>query len=120
MCVYAAKGNTSEAAQIARAQYGENSPVTRTLKFVSGRSVESVIKATVAAGTTQDDDYAAPLVAYNNYAGDFVEFLRPRTILGRFGSDGVPSLRRIPFNVHIKGATSAAPGTGLAKVRPSR
>lgn len=118
MCVYAAKGNTSEAAQIAHAQYGENSPVTRTLKFVSGRSVESVIKATVAAGTTQDEDYAAPLVAYNNYAGDFVEFLRPRTILGRFGSDGVPALRRIPFNVHIKGATSGGTGYWVGEGAP--
>jgi HK97 family phage major capsid protein len=118
MCVYAAKGNTAEAAQIAHAQYGENSPVARVLKSASGRSLESVIKATVAAGTTQDDEYAAPLVAYNNYAGDFVEFLRPRTILGRFGSDGIPSLRRIPFNVHIKGVTSGGTGYWVGEGAP--
>src|SRR5690606_28467717 len=81
-------------------------------------SVEPVMKATVAAGTTQDDDYAAPLVAYNNYAGDFVEFLRPRTIVGRFGTDGVPSLRRIPFNVHIRGATSGGTGYWVGEGAP--
>jgi HK97 family phage major capsid protein len=118
MCVFAAKGNTAEAAQIARAQYGEESPVSRVLKHVSGRTVESVLKATVAAGTTQDADYAAPLVEYVTYAGDFVEFLRPRTLVGQFGTGSIPSLRRIPFNVHIKGATSGGTGYWVGEGAP--
>lgn len=118
MCVFAAKGNNAEAAQIARNHFGENSPVTRTLEFVRGSNLETIVKATVEAGTTQDADYAAPLVAYNNYAGDFVEFLRPRTIVGQFGTGGVPSLRRIPFNVHIKGATSGGTGYWVGEGAP--
>src|SRR3546814_17940849 len=78
--------------------------------YGGGRSMEGVLKAAVAAGNTIDSTWAKPLVEYVNYAGDFVDFLRPRTILGRFGAGGIPSLRRIPFNVHIKGQTVG--GTG--------
>lgn len=120
MCIYAAKGNIAEAANMAREHYGEDSPVARVMKMASGRSMETIIKGTVVAGTTQDTDYANPLVAYNNYSGDFVEFLRGRTLIGQFGTGSIPALRRIPFNVHIKGQTNGGTGywTGEGKPKP--
>lgn len=110
MCVFAAKGNMHEARHIAQSNYGDDSPVTKALNFANGRKLEAVIKAAVAAGTTTDSAWAKPLVEYVNYAGDFVEFLRPRTLIGQFGANGIPSLRRIPFNVHIKGQTTGGAG----------
>ena len=47
---------------------------------------------------------------YTDYFGDFVDYLRPSTIIGQFGQNGVPSLRPVPFNVRI--ATQTAGGTG--------
>jgi HK97 family phage major capsid protein/HK97 family phage prohead protease len=72
-------------------------------------------KATVAAGTTTDATWAGPLVDPANYAGDFVEFLRPRTILGR-----MMGLRNVPFNVRILGQTSggSADWVGQGKPKP--
>ncbi|MGV2896750.1 hypothetical protein ACNPPY_13240, partial [Achromobacter sp. AGC78] len=82
LCMYAAKNNVGMAAQLAADHYGEKSPVAQVLKGLGGRSLESVLKANVAAATTSDATWAGPLLAYNNYSQDFVEFLRPRTILG--------------------------------------
>src|SRR3546814_8268332 len=40
------------------------------------------------------------------------------TILGRFGAGGIPSLRRIPFNVHIKGQTVGGTGYWVGEGKP--
>jgi HK97 family phage major capsid protein len=97
-CLAQAKGNIMLAENIAKQQYPE-----------SGR-IHTVMKAAVASGTTTDATWAAPLVEYTNFAGDFINFLRPQTILGKFGTNGIPSLRSIPFNVRIKGQTSGGAG----------
>ena len=118
MCVFAAKGNLRDAAAIAHQQYGEDSPVAKSLGWANGRSMETVLKATVAAGTTSDSTWAKPLVEYVNYAGDFVEYLRPRTLVGQFGTGNIPALRRIPFNVHIKGQTAGGTGYWVGEGAP--
>jgi len=70
-----------------------------------------VTKAAVAPATTTDQTWAGDLVGDSTsvYA-DFVEFLRPQTILGRFGQGGVPGLRRIPFRTPLIGQTSGGDG----------
>lgn len=97
-CLARANGNRSEALEIAKSTYPDNHRIQNTLK------------AAVAAGTTTDATWAAPLVEYNNFAGDFIEFLRPQTILGKFGQNGVPALRNVPFLVKIPGQTSGGQG----------
>lgn len=95
---------------VAKELYGEDSSVYGI-----------VTKAPVPAGTTQDGNWAAPLVGEGtDVIADFVEFLRPRTILGRFGQDGVPSLRRVPFNVPLVGQTEGGAGywVGEGKAKP--
>ena len=80
-----------------------------------------VTKAAVPAGTTADGNWAGALVGEGtNVIADFVEFLRPRTILGRFGQNGVPSLRNVPFNVPLVGQTSGGQGywVGEGKAKP--
>jgi HK97 family phage major capsid protein len=118
MCVFAAKGDSHVAARLAHQHYGETSPVTRSLAYAGSRNMEAVLKATVAAGTTQDAAWAQPLVEYVNYSGDFVEYLRGRTILGQFGTGSIPALRRIPFNVHIKGQTVGGTGYWVGEGKP--
>lgn len=106
MCLGAAKGDLSTAYAIAQKRYPQCDRIQLTLK------------AAVEAGTTTQATWALPLVEYNQFAGDFVEFLRPMTILGKFGAGGVPSLRRIPFNVHIRGQTSGGSGYWVGQGAP--
>lgn len=106
-CLGLAKGNTMQAEQIAKSLYPEMG------------DLHTVIKAAVAAGTTTGVTWAAPLVEYQNFAGDFLDYLRPATIVGKFGAGSIPSLRRVPFNVNIAGQTSGGTagwvGEGQAK-----
>lgn len=107
MCKMASNGNPSMAAELAKSHYPQHDGIVKSLELEArGQKMQGLMKATVEAGTTLDATWAAPLVDYQNFAGDFVEFLRPRTILGQFGNGGVPSLNRIPFNVRIAGQTS--------------
>jgi HK97 family phage major capsid protein len=67
---------------------------------------EWLTKAAVAAGSSTAAGWAAELVVTQNMASEFVDLLRPATILGR-----LPSVRRVPFNISmprtISGTTSA-------------
>lgn len=91
----------------------------------SGQSIDKrvipVLKAAVAAGNVGNSTWAGALVGEESsvYA-DFVEFLRPLTILGKFGANGIPSLRRVPFRVALIGQTSGGAGfwVGEGKSKP--
>jgi HK97 family phage major capsid protein/HK97 family phage prohead protease len=61
-------------------------------------------KGAVPGGTTTETTWASPLVYADNLASEFVEYLRPMTILGKL------ALRRIPFNVRYP--TQISDGTG--------
>jgi HK97 family phage prohead protease/HK97 family phage major capsid protein len=98
-CLAAGKGNLPQSYEIAKTYYTDNEDLV------------SLMKNAVAAGNTTDPNWAANLIPlYQRYTGDFVEFLRPQTVIGRFGAGGIPSLRRIPFNVSIAGQTSGGSG----------
>lgn len=104
----AANGSRSEALEIARKQYPDDA------------KLHHVLKAAVGAGTTTDPKWAGALVEYQEYAQDFVEFLRPQTIIGRFGQGNIPALRQVPFNIRIPAQTSggSANWVGQGKAKP--
>jgi HK97 family phage prohead protease/HK97 family phage major capsid protein len=122
MCVAAAEGNVERALQLAKTHYPQQQRAIDVLANAAqvgrriGKHLETGYrsKAAVPAGDTQDATYASPLVAYNTFAGDFIDFLRPQTIIGQL--DG--RLRRIPFNVHIKGQTSGGTGYWVGEGAP--
>jgi HK97 family phage major capsid protein/HK97 family phage prohead protease len=105
-CLAMAKGNTSQALEIARSRYPDQTRIA------------TVLKAAVAAGTTTDSTWAGALVDYQMFAGDFVEFLRPQTIIGKFGSNGIPSLFNVPFNVKIPSQTSGGSASWVGEGAP--
>lgn len=76
-----------------------------------------IVKAAVSAMTTGNTD---ALVGNEGGFADFVEFLRPQTVLGRFGAGNVPSLTRIPFRVPLISETSEADAqwVGEGKAKP--
>jgi HK97 family phage major capsid protein/HK97 family phage prohead protease len=62
--------------------------------------VELALKAAVAPGTSTDATWAGPLAPLTPLANEFLELLRPATILGK-----IPGFRRVPFNVSIASQT---------------
>lgn len=94
-----AKGNLMQAAEIAK-------------QWSDTPEVEQVLKAAVAAGTTTDATWAAPLVPYQNMTGDFIELLRPATLVGR-----MTGLRTVPFNVRIPGQTQGSTVAWVGETR---
>ena len=95
LAMYAAKGDVHGAKAFAEHKFGQD---TR---------LQAVMKAAVAAGTTTSPTWAGALVEYQTLSSEFLDYLRPRTIVGQFGAGNVPALRRVPFNVRIPGKTTA-------------
>ncbi|MGL5785168.1 MAG: phage major capsid protein [Alphaproteobacteria bacterium] len=90
MALAATKGNRIEASEFAK-------------RWTDTPQVETILKAAVAAGTTTDPTWAAPLVDYTNMASEFIDLLRPMTIVGR-----IEGLRRVPFNIRMVAQTAGA------------
>lgn len=81
---------------IAESEYG-----TRDPEFVA---------AMKSAGTAQPgltSINTPALIGNEGGFGDFADFLRPMTLLGRFGTNGIPALRRVPFRVPLVNQTHA-------------
>lgn len=121
MALVKAKGDEQKAASIAKMQFGDTSPVTNVLQ-AQAKGLD-FSKAAVQAGSTitgVDATWGSALVDYTDFTGDFIEFLRPKTIIGKFGTGDIPGLRRIPFNVTIKGQNSGATAgwVGEGKSKP--
>jgi HK97 family phage prohead protease len=80
-----------------------------------------MIKAAVAGGNSTDPTWAGPLVGPAGLAfAAFLEFLRPTTIIGKFGNDGVPSLQAVPFRTPLGAQTTGGAGywVGEGKAKP--
>lgn len=84
-----ARGNKQDAIEYAK-QWRDSTP-----------EVEISLKTAVAGGTTADSTWAGPLVYNQDMASEFINYLRPQTILGKL--DG---LRRVPFNIRYASQTS--------------
>jgi HK97 family phage major capsid protein/HK97 family phage prohead protease len=84
----ACKGNLMQAFEYAK-RWDDSTP-----------EVGLVFKAAVAAGTTTDATWAGPLAPLMPLTSEFLELLRPATILGK-----VPGFRQVPFNVTIASQT---------------
>lgn len=91
MALAASRGSRMEAYQFAK-RWEKTTP-----------EVAMILKAAVDAGTTTDSAWAAPLVVYQNLASEFIELLRPATIIGR-----INGFRRVPFNVSMPRQTSGS------------
>jgi HK97 family phage major capsid protein/HK97 family phage prohead protease len=118
-CLGASKGDITGAIALAKGNYSDTPQIARVLKAQqTGLPLETILKAAVAGGTTTDATWAGPLLEYNTFVGDFIEYLRPQTILGKFGVGNVPALRRVPFNIHIKGQTSGGSAYWVGQGKP--
>lgn len=77
------------------------------------RTPKNVIKTAVAAASTTDSTWAGPLVTYNNMQEEFIELLRPLSVISR-----LPGLRRVPFNIKVPRETSGTTGYWVGQGSP--
>lgn len=117
ICLAKAKFNPQMAFQLAAKHYPGTESVVKTLKAqAEGANLSDMlrVKAAVAAGTTLDSTWAAPLVEAQTFMGDFISYLRPRTLIGQ------AQFRPVPFNVRIASQTSGgtAGWVGQGKSKP--
>jgi HK97 family phage prohead protease/HK97 family phage major capsid protein len=102
------RGNLITPAQVAKSRYPSNSAIQAYFA-----------KGAVPGGITTDTNYAASLFPPATVLESaFLEYLRPKTIIGRFGTGGIPSLKRVPFNVKIQSQTTAAGATWVGEAKP--
>jgi HK97 family phage major capsid protein len=94
--------------EIAKNLYGEDSD-----------TFAHFTKAAVPAANSGNAGWAGNLITDGGAFADFVEFLRPQTIIGKFGMGNIPALRRIPFDTPVliqsTGGTGYWVGEGKAK-----
>ncbi|NBP84799.1 MAG: phage major capsid protein [Mycobacteriaceae bacterium] len=101
MALAAAKGDAFRAQQI----------VQRNAHWMSTTpEVLSVLKNGVAVGDTVTTAWAEELVPYQNMASEFVEYLRPLTLVGR-----IAGLRQVPFNVKMPRQTAGTVGSWVGE-----
>ncbi|MFC7399579.1 phage major capsid protein [Chelatococcus sp. GCM10030263] len=104
-CLGLARKGGRDLMSVVEEQYGSRDP-----------DLVGIVKAAVTAVNTTTD---AALIGNEGGFGDFVEYLRPMTIVGRFGNGGIPALRRVPFRVPLirqtGGSTGYWVGEGAAK-----
>jgi len=106
-----ARGNRFEAAEFAK-RWNDTTPQVETMLRMP---VDVIEKAAVSAGSTTDPTWAEPLVQYQNMASEFIEYLRPLTIIGR-----LEGFRRVPFKVKVPRQTGGASvnWVGEGRVKP--
>lgn len=100
MTLMKAKGNLMQAHEISKS-------------LTDTPEVEIVLKAAVAAGTTKDPEWARPLVEYQTMSNEFVELLRPETVVGK-----LEGFKRVPFNIRIPGQTSGSTVNWVGESQP--
>jgi HK97 family phage major capsid protein/HK97 family phage prohead protease len=113
MCVGASRGIPIEAMRLAKEHYPDDPGIYRLVEKAA---------APVAGGSTTNAHWLADMVPYN-VMQDFIEFLRPASILGKFGGPNpgggpnYPSLTKAGFNERVSGMsaglTAAWKGEGL-------
>lgn len=100
MCIGASKGIIGEAMRLAKEHY-KDSPGVLAL----------VEKTAVAGGSTTGSHYLDDMVPYA-VMQDFIEYLRPGSIIGKFGGanpgggPSYPALNRVGFNERVSGMST--------------
>ena len=99
-----ARGNNGEALMIAQhnQRWKDQTP-----------QVERALMANVVGGDTTTAGWASELVYNQNLVSEFMEFLRPQTIIGR-----IPNLTRVPFNVRMAGQSSGSTAYWVGQGKP--
>lgn len=97
-------------ARYAQALANSKGVLIQALEFARGQArwkdtpeVELHLKSAVTAGTTTTTTWAGYLVEAQTMVSEFIELLRPQTIVGK-----LTGLRRVPFNIRVASQSSGS------------
>jgi HK97 family phage major capsid protein len=93
-------GNLHEAAEYAK-RWDDSTP-----------EVSLALKAAIAPGTSTDATWAGPLVS-QNISNEFIELLRPATIIGK-----IPGFRMVPFNTKVPAQSGGGTYGWVGEAKP--
>ena len=114
MALASAKGDRNEAYEMARSQKSWKDQTPQVERILGNPQFYRILKNAVAAGDTTTDGWASELADYTYMASEFIEFLRPQTILGK-----INTFRRVPFNIKLplqdQGSSAQWVGEGAMK-----
>jgi hypothetical protein len=99
--VAASKGQPITALEMAKARYPDDA------------GLQAILKAAVGAGSTSGSHWADDLVPYKVIENDFIEFLRPMTIIDR-----LPGMDKVPFNARVGGFSAGTTGYWKGEGKP--
>jgi HK97 family phage major capsid protein len=105
-CKALARLEQADAARIAEREYGSRDPVL--VEFIKAGEVAAV--STGAGG----DGFIPAEMGF----GDFADYLRPMTILGKFGTGNIPALRRVPFRSGLVSMATGSTGYWVGEAKP--
>jgi HK97 family phage major capsid protein len=114
MCLAQGKSSRSDAIEIAKAAYPDETWIPEVIKASRNKDqFLEAMKAAVVAGSTANA--AGPLLQYADSMADFVEFLRASTIVDR-----IPGLRRVQFNTRFMTQTAGGTAYWTGQGKPKR
>jgi hypothetical protein len=121
-CHMIAKGDPFRAQSIMKSMYPNEQRINLIIgaEAKKGQMIDSsmLTKANVLAATTTDATWAGALVQYQDIATEFLDWLRPQTIVGKFGANGVPGLTRVDFNSRVRAQTSGGTAYWVGEGKP--
>ena len=95
--------------QVAEKMYGPDSDVVGIFKANE-----------VVAGSNVSGNWASDLTGPQGPGfADFAAYLRPATILGKFGQEGVPQLRKVPFREPLISQTAGGSSYWVGEGKPT-
>jgi len=114
MALMASRGDRQLAYDLARGNQRWKDTTPQVEKLLGNGQAFIVAKEAAAAADTATSGWASQLADYTYMASEFIEYLRPLTIIGR-----IPTLRRVPFNIKVPTQTAGSSplwvGEGLVK-----
>lgn len=116
-CLFNAGGNREYAAQLAEKHYPDDKRIAMFCRYLPDE-LRMMQRAAVPAGITTAAGWAQEIAQANMVGNDFIEFARGRSIIDRFGQNGVPALRRADFNVNIGKMSGGTTGGWVGEALP--
>ncbi len=113
MCIAASRGNPGEALRLAQKYYPDDTAIFALIE-----------KTAVAGASTSGSHWVDDMIPYN-VMNDFITFLRPGSIVGKFGGPNpgggpnYPSLNMVPFNQRVSGASAGLTGAWRGEALPA-
>lgn len=79
----------------------------------AGSAPAMILRAAIDAGTTLDGSWAAPVAEFQVAAAEFIEAVRPLTVLGRMQGP-----RRVPMQIRVPRATAGSRSNWVGQAQP--